>query len=210
MGERHDFLNPGGPILTATAGSGPQALPVALPGGDPHGGGAPVASGGGRFDPLKPCPSNMPGGGSVGRQALGAGGPDGDRGGAGPAHGAARGADGSQELAAAPRAMAGQTEPRARPTSPVAVEWPAAAADFALLLTVDDFPPAPFHLNPWTRVLDTGKLLTWLRADIRRGPGGPRAFYGALQSNLVELQRFALAAGDELQNGTRNGKAGDL
>ena len=43
-------------------------------------------------------------------------------------------------------------------------------------------------------VKDRAKMLRWLRADILRGPSGPRAFYGALQRNLLELQRFALQA----------------
>lgn len=81
-----------------------------------------------------------------------------------------------------------------RPQSSVPVEWPAAAADFVLLLASDDLPPAPFRLNAWTEVRDAGKMLGWLRAHIVRGPGGPRAFYGGLQADLLALQRFALAA----------------
>lgn len=104
--------------------------------------------------------------------------------------------DGSQDPAAAPQATAG---PRPRAAVPVAIEWPAAAADFALLLAPDDLPPAPFNLNPWTAVQDAAKFLRWLRADIRRGPSGPRAFYGALQSDLLALQRFALQAADDRQ-----------
>ena len=86
--------------------------------------------------------------------------------------------------------------PRTRPSDPVPVEWPGAAADFCLLLTADDLPPVPFRLNPWTEVRDAGKMLRRLRANILRGPGGPRAFYGALQSDLEELRGFALAAGE--------------
>ena len=74
--------------------------------------------------------------------------------------------------------------------SVVPAEWPAAAADFALLLTPDDLPRPPFRLNPWTEVRDAGKMLQWLRADVRRGPSGPRARYGALQRDLEELRRF--------------------
>lgn len=43
---------------------------------------------------------------------------------------------------------------------------------------------------------DAGKMLRWLRADILRGSSGPRAFYGALQRDLEELRRFALAAAE--------------
>jgi len=92
------------------------------------------------------------------------------------------------------QALAAVAAPRRRSAVPVAVEWPAAAADFCLLLTPDDLPPVPFKLNAWTEVRDAGKRLRWLRADILRGPNGPRAFYGALQRDLQDLQRFVLAA----------------
>ena len=72
----------------------------------------------------------------------------------------------------------------------------AAAADFCLLLTVDDLPPVPFRLNAWTEVRHAAKMLRWLRADIRRGPSGPRAFYGALQRDLQDLKRFVPQARD--------------
>lgn len=96
------------------------------------------------------------------------------------------------------RGDAGQDIAAPRPRSAVSrpVEWPGAAADFCLLLAPDDLPPAPFRLNGWTEVRDAEKLLRSLRADILRGPGGPRARYGALQADLEELQRFALAAHD--------------
>lgn len=87
--------------------------------------------------------------------------------------------------------------PRMRPATPVAVEWPAAAADFCLLLTPDDLPPFPFRLNPWTVVQNASNFLRWLQADTRRGPSGPRAFYGALQRDLQDLQWFALEAADK-------------
>ncbi|MCR9293451.1 MAG: hypothetical protein NXI32_12075 [bacterium] len=74
----------------------------------------------------------------------------------------------------------------------VSVEWPAAAADFCLLLTPEDLPPVPFMLNAWTEVRDADKKLRSLRADIIRGPNSPRAFYGALQADLLELRRFVL------------------
>ena len=73
---------------------------------------------------------------------------------------------------------------------------PGAAADFVLLLTPDDLPEAPFNLNAWTEVRDAAKMLRSLRADILRGPTGPRAFYGALQRDLQDVQRFALQAAE--------------
>lgn len=91
-----------------------------------------------------------------------------------------------------PQTPTATTAPRPRSAGPVAVEWPGAAADFCLLLTPDDLPPVPFRLNGWTQVTDAEKLLRSLRADILRGPTGPRAFYGALQADLLALQRFAL------------------
>ena len=92
--------------------------------------------------------------------------------------------------------VAAVAAPRPRSAVPVAVEWPAAAADFVLLLAPDDLPPVPFRLNPWREVRDAERLLRSLRADILRGPSGPRAFYGALQADLLALQRFALQAHD--------------
>jgi hypothetical protein len=95
-----------------------------------------------------------------------------------------------------PQDLAAAAAPRPRSAVPVAVEWPAAAADFCLLLTADDLPPAPFRLNAWTVVKDSAKMLRIMRADVLRGPSGPRAFYGTLQGDLEELRRFALAAHD--------------
>jgi len=68
--------------------------------------------------------------------------------------------------------------------------WPAdvaALADFALLLSVDDLSPVPFEFGPAETVVDAAKFLRWLQADARRGPSGPRARYGALQSDLQRL-----------------------
>lgn len=81
---------------------------------------------------------------------------------------------------------------RPSPAAPVPIQWPAAAAEFCLLLAPGDLPPVPFKLNGWTTIQDTGRFLRCLQADIERGPGGPRAFYGALQGELIELHRFAL------------------
>ena len=66
-------------------------------------------------------------------------------------------------------------------------DWPAALADFVLLLTPDDLPAEPFELNPWTTVVDRTRFLKWLQADIRRGETGPRARLGALQTDLRHL-----------------------
>jgi len=72
------------------------------------------------------------------------------------------------------------------------VDWPAALADFVLLLGADDLPPA-FSLGPGRVVSDSDKFLRWVKADIRRGPSGPRARYGALQSDLERLRQLLLA-----------------
>ena len=69
-------------------------------------------------------------------------------------------------------------------------DWPenvAALGDFVLLLSVDDLPAAPFDFGPAATVVDATKFLGWLQADVRRGPNGPRAMYGALQSDLRRL-----------------------
>ena len=81
----------------------------------------------------------------------------------------------------------------------MAVEWPTEAADFCLLLATDDLPPVPFKLNPWTEVRDRAKFLRWLQTDARRGPSGPRAFYGAMQRDLQDLKRFALQEANKRQ-----------
>jgi hypothetical protein len=85
---------------------------------------------------------------------------------------------------------------RPHESAPVPIEWPAAAADFCLLLAPDDLPLVPFKLNAWTEVRDAGKMLQALRGDIAAGSSGPRAFYGALQVDLPVLQRFALQAAE--------------
>jgi hypothetical protein len=65
----------------------------------------------------------------------------------------------------------------------LSVDWPAGvgvAADFALLLTTDDLPAAPFGFGPGCMVVDVVKFLAALRSDIRRGPHGPRARPGGV------------------------------
>lgn len=81
---------------------------------------------------------------------------------------------------------------------PTNFDWPGDAADFCLLLTVDDLPPVPFMLNRWTMVADAGKMLKHLQADIRLGPHGPRAKYGAIQGDIIELKRFVTDRYDRL------------
>jgi hypothetical protein len=95
-----------------------------------------------------------------------------------------------------------------RSAVPVAVEWPGAAADFCLLLTADDLPATPFALNGWTTITDAAKFLRSLRGDIAAGPSGPRAFYGALQADLLELQRFVLQAAENESVRTGDGPKG--
>jgi len=68
-------------------------------------------------------------------------------------------------------------------------DWPAALADFVLLLAPDDLPVVPFELNPWTTIVDRTKFLRWLQADIRRGHTGPRARLGTLQTDLRHLRQ---------------------
>ena len=69
------------------------------------------------------------------------------------------------------------------------VDWPVALTDFVLLLGADDLPPT-FSLGPGRVVVDSAKYLRWLQADIRRGPTGPRARYGVLQSDLERLREM--------------------
>jgi hypothetical protein len=71
--------------------------------------------------------------------------------------------------------------------------WPAdvgALADFVLLLTADDLPPAPFALRQDSTVIDTDKFLRAIQADIRAGPHGPRS--GSLQRDLCRLRSITL------------------
>jgi hypothetical protein len=96
--------------------------------------------------------------------------------------------DGPQDL---PEGDAEGRPERIGNAAPVPIDWPAAAADFCLRLAPGDLPPVPFRLNACTTVSDARRFLRSLQADIERGPSGPRAFYGALQAELIELQQFA-------------------
>jgi hypothetical protein len=68
-------------------------------------------------------------------------------------------------------------------------DWPAAAADFVLLLAPDDLPAEPFQFGgPWCIVVDRQRFLAHLQSDVRRGPAGPRSRFGAIQRELVHLR----------------------
>ncbi|HUY32080.1 MAG TPA: hypothetical protein VMV69_04810 [Pirellulales bacterium] len=74
--------------------------------------------------------------------------------------------------------------PRANDVAP----WPGAAADFAMLLTADDLPGVPFQFGgPHCVIADGRRFLASLQADVRRGIDGPRAMYGAVQTDLIRL-----------------------
>ncbi len=107
-----------------------------------------------------------------------------------PQDGGAAGSD--DDHGGAPVAWQDLAAVRPSPAAPVPIPWPAAPTGFCLLLAPDELPPVPFRLNAWTTIQDTERFLRSLRADIERGPRGPRAFYGALQAELIELQQFAL------------------
>jgi hypothetical protein len=90
-----------------------------------------------------------------------------------------------------PRTRATSTRPLAiaspAASPPTAHEWPTAAADYLLQLSVDDLPPAPFKLDTATTVVDPWKYLASLQDEIRRGPTGPRARNGSLQATMKLL-----------------------
>ena len=48
-------------------------------------------------------------------------------------------------------------------------------------------PPRPFQLQPGVVIAHPSRYWEYLRGDIAAGPGGPRAHYGALQSDLRKL-----------------------
>ena len=100
---------------------------------------------------------------------------------------------------AGPAASEHVGEPSGSPIEPPA--WPGALADWTMLLTPDDLPER-FHLRQGVEVVDSAKFLASLRRDIRRGPSGPRARYGGLQSDLVNLHS-ALLGGQATAPGDR-------
>lgn len=79
------------------------------------------------------------------------------------------------------------------PPIPLATAWPAAAANFVLLLTADDLPEDPRAYGQECVQVDRELYIAALKADIRRGPTGPRARYGAIQDDLLALQKALVA-----------------
>lgn len=71
--------------------------------------------------------------------------------------------------------------------------WPAALADFVLLLSPGDLPATPFEFGgPHCIVTDRRKFLTWLKSDVRRGAEGARARFGAIQTDIERLHGMLL------------------
>jgi len=52
-------------------------------------------------------------------------------------------------------------------------------------------PRAPFELKLGVTICDSQKYLKSLKEDIDEGPTGPRSLFGALQDDLINLQRVA-------------------
>lgn len=77
------------------------------------------------------------------------------------------------------------------PRTTAGVLWPAALADWALLLQPCDL-PVQFMLQEGVQVVDSGRFLGWLQRDVRLGPGDPPARYGALQGDLVRLRQILI------------------
>jgi hypothetical protein len=69
----------------------------------------------------------------------------------------------------------------------------AAAADFVLLLTIEDLPEPPFELSPGRTVIDRCKFLRSIQDDIKAGIDGARSKTGALQVALSCLKLYLLA-----------------
>jgi hypothetical protein len=57
----------------------------------------------------------------------------------------------------------------------------------------DALPTSAFHLRPGEFVRDPVAWLARIRADVARGPTGPRACYGALQADLRRLHELFAA-----------------
>lgn len=86
---------------------------------------------------------------------------------------------------AAPEPTPAVNPPKLQPVT----SWPAAAADFVLLLTPDDLPSDPKSYGPECVRIDRRKYLRSLKSDVLLGPNGPRARYGAVQNELLLLTR---------------------
>ena len=89
-----------------------------------------------------------------------------------------------------PHAAPGATAPHAAP----APQWTGDAARlvaWALRLTADDLPAAPFALRPGVTVTNAAGWLAGMREDIGFGPNGPRArpSWAPLIGDLRDIER---------------------
>jgi hypothetical protein len=84
----------------------------------------------------------------------------------------------------APRGELGKESEKSR-----AVPW---ACWDARLRTIGahDLPPGPFRLRPAVYVENTRRFLEALHRDFQAGPGSPRARNGALQDDIIDLERI--------------------
>jgi hypothetical protein len=67
-------------------------------------------------------------------------------------------------------------------------EWPAEVKALIDRFIISTVPESPFQLNAHTHVIDADLFYATLRRDIETGPNGPRARYGALQCDLMDLR----------------------
>lgn len=74
--------------------------------------------------------------------------------------------------------------------------WLGALADWALLLSPEDL-PSQFRLGPGVEVVHRERFLHSIKADVLAGPGGPRALYGGIQSDLRRLRSVLLGEGNK-------------
>jgi hypothetical protein len=107
-----------------------------------------------------------------------------------PACGRRSGASAEAEPVASPDAARGRTAESTRHP------WPGALGDWVLLLTPGDLPER-FTLRRGVVVDNRRRFLAALQQDIRRGPSGPRARFGALQGDLGALRRVLLGGPTE-------------
>jgi hypothetical protein len=73
--------------------------------------------------------------------------------------------------------------------------WPPELAPFVTFLELggEALPTSPFHLRPGEFVREPAAWLAMLRADVARGPAGPRARYDSLQADLRRLHELFAA-----------------
>lgn len=55
-------------------------------------------------------------------------------------------------------------------------------------VTADQLPDAPFRVNHYTTVVDSGKWLAKIQEEARDGMEHPRAMRGALQREIERIQ----------------------